>query len=261
MISSPDLIQESFQRLFPYKTFTYFTELEYNRRLSPFNANIKFYQNKISINLNLEWKTIDDEIKIGLMQTLLLKVFKKKYQTIHQNKQNKKQFNQNTPNIKLYHHFVKNIPILTPKTKIDPQLEDAFLRVNRQFFSNKMEKPNLTWGTDSRRKLASYNFHQDTVTISTIFQTSDQIVLDYLMYHELLHKQHQFKHKNGRSFYHTPQFKFDERQFPNQKEIETKINHIIRNSKRNNRKKPTTKYTPNKKVNNFLKNLKLDNFF
>ena len=237
-----NLIKESFQRLFPEKEFSYQTELGYNRRLSSFNANIRFFKNKISVNLNLQWKGIDNEIKIGLIQTLLLKVFKKILNSSAQT----------TTNIKLYHNFIKNIPLLTPKTKIDPLLEISFQRINEQFFANQMEKPNLTWGTDSRRKLASYNFHNDTVTVSTIFQNVEETVLDYLMYHELLHKHHQFSHKNGRSFYHTPQFKYDEKLYPNQKEIEQQINQIIKQSRRQIKKET--------KLTQFLKNLKLNNF-
>jgi len=211
-----DLIQESFQRLFPEKEFSYITNVEYNRRLSDFNANIKLERNKISVNLNLQWKDIEDEIKIGLIQSLLVRIFKKKV---------------NTTNIELYNNFIKNIPTLTPKTKTNPVLESSFNRVNQNFFENTIEQPNLTWGTASRRKLASYNFHDDTVTVSTIFKDSREEILDYLIYHELLHKHHKFNHKNGRSHFHTPKFRNDENLYPKKKEIDQEINRIIRYSK------------------------------
>ncbi len=222
-----NLIQESFQRLFPEKEFKYQSYLEYNRRLSNFNANIKYDYKKISVHLNLQWKDIDNEIKIGLIQTLLLKVFKQK--------------KKNTQNIELYNNFIKNIPILTEKTKSDPILEASFERVNQNFFFSQIEKPNLTWGTNSRRKLASYNYHDDTVTVSTIFKEVNEKVLDYLMYHELLHKYHQFKHKNGRSFFHTKSFKDDENLYPDKNEVEKEINKIIRSSKINKNSKKSQK--------------------
>ena len=134
----------------------------------------------------------------------------------------------NTSNIELYNNFIKNIPILTEKTKSDPVLAESFYRVNQQFFFNQLEKPNLCWGTSSKRKLASYNFHNDTITVSTIFEGSEEKILDYLMYHELLHKYHKFKHKNGRSFYHTKEFKDDENLFPDKPQLEKEINQIIR---------------------------------
>ena len=73
-----NIIQESFQRLYPNKQFNYQTKLEYNRRLSDFNANISASIHTIKVNLNLQWKDIDDEIKIGLIQHLLLKVYSKR---------------------------------------------------------------------------------------------------------------------------------------------------------------------------------------
>ena len=216
-----NLIQQSYSRLFPEQELSYETELNYNLRLSDFNANIRFNRSKITINLNLQWKDIDDEIKIGLIQSLLLRILKKKA---------------NSPNIELYNSFVRNIPILTPKTQNNLQLQASFQRVNQQFFENKLEQPNLTWGTNSRRKLASYNFHDDTITMSTLFQSVPENVLDYIMYHETLHKWQKFQHKNGRSAFHTRQFREAERQYPQQEEIERQISQIIRGSGRKSKK-------------------------
>jgi hypothetical protein len=208
-----DLIQESFRRLFPEKEFLYKAELNYNRKLSPFNANIRFSQQKIQINLNLEWKNIDPEIKIGLIQNLLLKIFKAKSQTQNQ---------------EFYHNFVKNIPLMTVAKDSDPVLELSFSRVNDKFFGNQMAKPNLGWGQDSRRRLASYNFNQDEVKVSALFKEAQPEILDYLMYHELLHRDQKFRHKNGRSFYHTRQFREAEDRYPKKKIIEEEINRFIR---------------------------------
>ncbi len=216
-----NLIEESFQRLFPDKEFSYLTEMEYNRRLADFNANIYYTRSKIKINLNLQWKDIDKEIKIGLIQHLLLKMFKTRGHTY---------------NIELYNNFIKNIPILTPKTKSDPVLEASFHRINGQFFFNAVEKPNLTWGQDSVRKLASYNFHTDTVTVSTLFTDAKAEILDYLMYHELLHKYHKFKHNYGRSSFHTRAFREDEQRYPNHQLIEKEIETVIRKKKYSRKK-------------------------
>ena len=211
-----NIIEESFQRLFPEKEFPYQAEMEYNRRLADFNANIRLEPRKIKVNLNLQWKDIDPEIKIGLIQHLLLRIFKKRAHTY---------------NIELYNNFIKNIPILTPKTKSDPDLENSFNRVNHQFLSSSIEQPNLTWGTASFRKLASYNFHTDTITVSTLFADARSEILDYLMYHEMLHKHHKFKHHEGRSSFHSPAFKEDELRYPNHELVEKEIESIIRRKK------------------------------
>lgn len=212
-----DLIRESFQRLFPGQEFNYQTKLEYNLRLSDFNSNIRWQSNRIFLHLNLQWKDIDDEIKIGLVQSLLLKVLKKKI---------------NSPNIELYHNFIRNIPLLTPKTRSDSSLEDSFQRVNEQFFSSLLEQPNLVWGQASFRKLASYNFHHDTITISQIFREAAPEILDYLMYHEALHKQQKYFHRNGRSFFHTRKFREAENLYPFKEKIEREIKEVLQNRHR-----------------------------
>ncbi len=208
-----NLIQEAYSRLFPGKEFPFAAKLSYNLRLSDFNSNLRYYQDHLEVNLNLQWKDIDDEIKIGLIQTLLLKVLKQK---------------KNTQNIELYHNFLKNIPLLTSKNKSDPQLDASFRRVNQQFFEGKLEKPNLEWGSDSHRKLASYNLHRDTVTFSTLFREAPLEMIDYLMYHELLHKLQQFTHKNGRSFFHTREFRKEEKKYPDYENMEKDIQKLLR---------------------------------
>ncbi len=212
-----NLIEESYSRLFPGKGISYRTKLGYNRRLSDFNANIRLRQNHLAVNLNLKWKNIDDEIKIGLIQSLLLRLLKQKA---------------HTSNIELYNNFVKNIPAFAEKTETDPILEASFCRINGQFFLDQVEKPNLKWGQPSFRKLASYNFHNDMVVVSTIFKKAPSRILDYLMYHELLHKHHQFRHRNGRSAFHTPEFRRAEKLYPNQELVEREIQQIIRSTRK-----------------------------
>lgn len=212
-----NLIQESFQRLFPKKDFPHQTYLEYNQRLSHFNANIRLHRNIIRVHLNLQWKDIDDEIKIGLIQSLLLKLFKDRKQT---------------KNMELYNNFVRNIPLIIPKTELNPVLEASFERINSTFFNDALEKPNLIWGQPSFRKLASYNFNNDTITVSTLFKDVKTPIIDFLMYHELLHKNHQFKSKNGRNSYHSRAFREDEQRYPNHEGIETEIGTIIKTTKR-----------------------------
>ena len=45
-----------------------------------------------------------------------------------------------------------------------------------------MQTPNLVWGKNSFRKLGSYEYGSDTITISKIFLESDKSLLDYVMY-------------------------------------------------------------------------------
>ena len=241
-----NIIQESFQRLFPSRTFDYQTEERYTRQLGDFNANIKQEGKKITVKYNLHWKNVDEEIKIGLVQTLLLKLFKAR--TYEQN--------YSKININLYNSFVKKIPDFIEKKVSDLFLELSFKRVNEQFFFNILDQPSLVWGQHSTRKLASYNYHNDTVTVSKVFRESDNEILDYLMYHELLHKQLKYKNNGTRNSFHTRQFRKAEDIYPNKDLVEKKINSEIRKFKLSGkcRSMPNRKRKVKKSLWSFFRN-------
>ncbi|MBU1204288.1 MAG: hypothetical protein KKE93_00080 [Nanoarchaeota archaeon] len=210
------LIKEAFEKLYPDKAFNYSIKLKYTARFKPYNANVRHYKNNLEFSLSRQWKHISKDIVIGLIQSLLLKVFNDKKQTI---------------NIDLYNSFIRNLHISIPKQKSDPILESSFNRVNKKYFYNLIEIPNLEWGSNSKRKLGSYDYHTDTISISRIFLDAEQELLDYIMYHEILHKKIKFKNKANRSYHHTKEFKAKEKEFDDHKEMEKKIKFLIRKSK------------------------------
>ncbi len=210
------LVEQAFVELLPEKDISdYELKLKYHNKFKPYNANVRYLRNTIQFNLSKKWKGVSREIQIGLIQGLLLRIFKIK---------------KKTTNIDLYNIFMRNIHIAVPKTKTDYVLESSFNRVNEKYFYGLIERPNLAWGGDSLRKLGSYEYGSDTITISRIFY-DNEMLLDYIMYHEVLHKKHKFKDKNGRNYHHTKHFRRDEKEFGNSKEMEKEISRLI-NKKR-----------------------------
>ena len=76
-----NLVEESFKRLYPEKEFNYEVKIKYSGKFQPFNANVRFSSNRITLNLSKQWRTVDSEIKIGLIQEMLIKLFKSKKNT------------------------------------------------------------------------------------------------------------------------------------------------------------------------------------
>jgi len=210
------LIKEAFEKLYPDKEFNYSIKIKYTARFKPYNANVRYTKNSLEFSLSRQWKHISKDIVIGLIQNLLLKVFNDKKQTI---------------NIDLYNYFIRNLHISIPKQKSDPALESSFNRVNKEYFYNLVEIPNLEWGSNSKRKLGSYDYHTDTISISRIFIDAEPELLDYLIHHEMLHKKLKFSNKDNRSYHHTREFKEKEKEFNNYKEMDKKIKMLIRKSK------------------------------
>lgn len=210
-----NIVHESFKQLYPDRELTYNNSLKYSNKFKAYNANVRIIGNHLQFNLSRKWKDIDRSIKIGLIQELMIKVFKDRKKTL---------------NIELYNSFIKKLHLAVPKTESHPLLDGSFNRVNNTYFYGMIEKPNLKFGSYSKTKLGSYEYQTDTITISRIFENSDAELLDYIMYHELLHKKLKFYNKSGRSYHHTAEFRKKEKDFENSADIEKKIKRLIRRS-------------------------------
>jgi hypothetical protein len=99
-------------------------------------------------------------------------------------------------------------------------LDVNFDRVNEEYFEGKLERPRLTWSARrSRRILGRYDSTHQTVFISLFFDSPriPDFVLDYLVYHELLHIRHPSRARDCRFINHTPEFRAEERSFKDYK--------------------------------------------
>lgn len=213
------IVEKAYNELYPNKRFSYIEFLRYSGRFSSYNANIMLKGKALTVNMSREWEEVADEIKIGLIQVLLNKMFKTSIKTF---------------NIDLYHLFLKRVHISVPKIHRDEVLEASFHRVNDKYLNGSVELPNLVWGRGSLRKLGSYEYGEDKISMSTIFKNSPTELLDLVMYHEVLHKKHKFKSGVRKSHYHTKEFRADERRFEDFTNAEKRLTNFLRNKKLKN---------------------------
>ncbi len=214
------IIEQAFQELFPDKDFgNYDFKLNYTDKFKPYNANVRyrkaFAQHSMQFNLSKRWKGISGEIQIGLIQWLMLKVFREKNRTT---------------NMDLYDNFMRSLHISVPKTNTDPLLEESFNKLNERYFFGMVERPNLAWHNSTRR-LGSYEYGSDTISISKVL-LKDINALEYVMYHEMLHKKFKFSSNNGRTCHHSREFKEEERKFDNSEEMERTLKRVVMQSKK-----------------------------
>ncbi|MFW5852827.1 MAG: SprT-like domain-containing protein [Nanoarchaeota archaeon] len=212
------LIEESFMELFPSKNFTYSSRIRYSRAFKGYNANIKLYthKNEIVVSLSKKWNTVSKDIKKGLIQELLLKLFA-----------GERERKTKTLSIDLYHIFLKNTHRSAEKNLSDPVLEESFNRVNNRYFNGMLDMTNLVWGNFSRSVLGRYDYGTDTIMVSRIFENSPERFIDRVMHHEMLHKKHKYTTKNGRHHHHTPKFRSDEKLFEDFDKVESEIKDFI----------------------------------
>ena len=96
-------------------------------------------------------------------------------------------------------------------------LDAIFERVNNHYFNGKMDRPNLHWNEMlTTGKMGHYHQLRDTIMLSVTLDQPNvpDFVVDYVMYHELLHKKHGIQRKNGRYYGHTGAFRREEKKFP-----------------------------------------------
>ena len=210
-----NILEQAYQELYPDNANSRQLFLKYSGRFKGYNANIRMTPATVTVNASKQWKGVSPDIQKGLLQELLVRLFKTKKQTI---------------NMELYHHFIKSLSNVAPKTHTHPVLEGSFARVNEALFNGMMNLPNLKIGNGVNR-LGTYEYATDTITISQILLENEEL-MDYVMYHEMLHKKHQYKAKPGRHLHHSAQFKRDEAIFPNAKQLEIELNKLVRKNKR-----------------------------
>jgi hypothetical protein len=108
-------------------------------------------------------------------------------------------------------------------------LDVNFDRLNAEYFAGKLERPRLAWSaTRSRRILGRYDATHQTVFVSLFFDSplTPDFVLDYILYHELLHIRHPSRASDCRFINHTPEFRADERKFKSYKKATDWIKKI-----------------------------------
>lgn len=110
-------------------------------------------------------------------------------------------------------------------------LEKIFARLNRDYFADRLKEPVLSWSPRKTfRRLGHYDEVHETIIISRSLDDSKvpPYVVEFVVFHEMLHIWHPTKHLHGRRYNHTPAFRRDEETFENFEEAE---NWIERNAK------------------------------
>jgi len=208
------LIKKAFSEMYPDKEMDFDTRLMYSRAFKGFNAKVKYTKTHMEFRLSYDWKEVSDEIQIGLIQSLLNRIYKTNTKTIE---------------IELYTIFLKKIPTLTPKTKTEPVLEESFERVNKEYFSDMMISPNLEFGGKNFHTLGTYDHGNDTIRISELLK-KDFVLMDYVMYHEMLHKKFKYRDTEKRLIHHSKQFREEEKKFK-VADVEEKLKSFLKKEK------------------------------
>lgn len=115
-------------------------------------------------------------------------------------------------------------------------LEEIFTHLNQIYFDGKIKKPTLSWSArKTYRILGHHDAAHETIVVSRSLddKKSPKYVVEFIVFHEMLHIFHPTQHRNGRRYNHTPQFRRDERKFAFFDEAESWIERNVKRLKRN----------------------------
>lgn len=119
-------------------------------------------------------------------------------------------------------------------------LRKIFERLNRDYFRGSIPVPVLSWSArKTYRILGHHDSTHETIIISRSLDAYDvpKYVVEYVVFHEMLHIHHPTQHRDGRRYNHTPQFRKDERKFAYFEEAERWIERNVRKLKKNAKRK------------------------
>ena len=109
-------------------------------------------------------------------------------------------------------------------------LEEIFSRLNHRFFNNELSSCRIGWSTrPSRSVLGRYDPAHHTITISKSLD-ADSIPLDiveYLVFHEMLHIRIPLERCGSRRVIHSRAFREAERKFPNYRRVRDRLKKIF----------------------------------
>ena len=96
-------------------------------------------------------------------------------------------------------------------------LDATFEDLNARFFHGLMARPRMSWSQKkTRRILGHYDPAHNAIIISRIFDHPGvpRYVLEYIVYHEMLHLKHPVKLRGSRRCVHSAEFQAEEKLFP-----------------------------------------------
>jgi hypothetical protein len=96
-------------------------------------------------------------------------------------------------------------------------LEEIFDALNERHFGGLLGRPRLSWSrTTARALLGHYDPAHHTIVLSRIVDRPGvpRFLVEYLLYHEMLHIKHPVQHRRSRRCFHSAEFRAEERRFP-----------------------------------------------
>ena len=108
-------------------------------------------------------------------------------------------------------------------------LDAIFDELNTKYFHGLMGRPQMTWSRDeARHHLGHYDPAHNAIVVSRVFDDArlPRYVLEYIVYHEMLHLRHPVRLRGSRRCVHGAEFQAEEKLFPHLEEAKRYLKRL-----------------------------------
>ena len=203
------------------------------------NHTIRIRKGKVLIRIADTFQNAPIEIHKALAYILVSKLLNKKVPPKARNLYRNFVNSEEIQNKALENKRNRGKKIITSSVGKIFNLDGIFEKLNFIYFENSIPKTTLSWSKQrTYRRLGHYDSAHNTIIISKSLDEGSvpKFVVEYIVYHEMLHIKHPARFINGRRYVHTAIFKRDEAQFSYYDEAEKWIDNNAQYFRRKARK-------------------------
>lgn len=181
------------------------------------NNTIRMREGKLYVRLSDLLEDAPESIVEALAHILLAKMYRKPVQREAMTRYRRYTSSQHiTQKAHLIQQLRGRKKIRTPQGHTY-HLEKIFDDLNARFFHGLLARPRMTWSQNrARNRLGHYDPAHNAIVISRIFDHPrvPRAVVEYIVYHEMLHLKHPVKLRGSRRCVHSAEFQAEENLFP-----------------------------------------------
>jgi hypothetical protein len=110
-------------------------------------------------------------------------------------------------------------------------LHKLFDELNVKYFEGQLNRPNIGWSTKSwRRQFGCYDPGPNQILLNRRMDKPGipQCVVEYVLYHEMLHVKHPTRRSGCSMVSHSPEFRAEEKLFTEYKQARKLLDHLAR---------------------------------
>jgi hypothetical protein len=199
------------------------------RKFANVNSTVRFQQGELLLRISDLLEGAPAHVLEALMHMLIGKMFRFEVPAVFLRRY---KLHVNSADFRRVVHTIRRQRgrkvIYAPKGHVY-DLEAIFEELNLRFFHGLMARPSIGWSVrKSRTLLGHYDPSHNTIVLSRLLDSPhvSRLVVEYVMYHEMLHLRFPTEHRGTRRCIHTKAFKEAEKAFPRLDEALALLKHL-----------------------------------